>query len=78
MSFVANTLSSAAVNANSDAVMMIIDFDKVNELNEPLHYRMRMDLYRSCAQILSKKLESTNAIAQTYLKESRDREEDLS
>ncbi len=69
MSFVANALSSAAVAANSDIVMMAIDFDKVNELNEPIHYRMRMNLYKSCAEILTKKLVSTNAIAQSYLRQ---------
>ena len=69
MSFVNHSLASATVRAHNEVTMMMIDIDKINELNDPIHYRMRMDIYRSCAEILAKKLKSTNDLAKFYISE---------
>jgi CRP-like cAMP-binding protein len=67
MSFVNNDLASATIKAESKATMMCFDVDKINSLNDPLHYRMRMNIYHACAEILAKKLNATNAIAKSYM-----------
>jgi CRP-like cAMP-binding protein len=67
MSFVNNDLASASIKAETDATMMCFDVDKINSLNDVLHYRMRMNIYHACAEILAKKLKATNAIAKSYM-----------
>lgn len=67
MSFVNNDLSSATLKAETDALFLLLDIDKINSLNEPIHFRLRMNIYRACAEVLAKKLKSTNAIAQSYM-----------
>ena len=74
MSFVHNTAASATVRAKTKAVMMLFDIDKINSLNEPIYYRLRMDIYKSCAEVLAKKLVFTNQIAQSYIHQERSSE----
>ena len=74
MSFVQHNVASATVRANTIAVMMVFDIDKLNALNEPIHYRLRMDIFRSCAEVLAKKLLATNSIAAAYIHQERSAE----
>jgi CRP-like cAMP-binding protein len=66
MSFVSNELASATVKAASDVTVISIGINKINQLTQPEHHRLRMYFYRSCAEILAKKLQATNDLAQTY------------
>jgi CRP/FNR family cyclic AMP-dependent transcriptional regulator len=66
MSFVHESPASASVVANTKVVAMIFDTAKINSMVEPIYYKLRMDIYRSCAEILAKRLIHTNAIATTY------------
>lgn len=74
MSFVHNESASATVKANTKTVMMLFDVDKINSLNEPIYYRLRMDIYKSCAEVLAKKLISTNQIAKSYIHQEKSAE----
>lgn len=67
MSFVHNNPASATVKANTKAVMMLFNIDQINTLNEPIYYRLRMDIYKACAEVLAKKLISTNQLAKSYI-----------
>ena len=71
MSFVHNNPASATVKASTKAVMMLFDVDKINTLNEPIYYRLRMDIYKACAEVLAKKLISTNEIARSYIHQEK-------
>lgn len=71
MSFVHNSPASASVKAKTKTVMMLFDYDKINSLNEPIYYRLRMNIYKSCAEVLAKKLIATNEIARTYIHQER-------
>jgi hypothetical protein len=33
---------------------------------EPIYYKLRMEIYRSCAELLAKRLINTNAIAVSH------------
>jgi CRP/FNR family transcriptional regulator, cyclic AMP receptor protein len=71
MSFVLHSLASATVKAKTDCVVMQFDYDLLNSLNEPIYYRLRLDLYRSCAEVMAKKLQATNAIAKSYIEQEK-------
>ena len=66
VSFVHHSPANATVVANSKVVVMIFDTTKINQMVEPVHYKLRMNIYRSCAEILARKLIYTNAIAASY------------
>lgn len=66
MSFVNNDLASASVKSDTDTTFMVLDVDKINSLNEPIHFRMRMQIFHACAEILAKKLKATNELAKAY------------
>lgn len=59
MSFVYQQPASASVIAKTKVTAMMFDTKKINDLKE--HYRMKMEIYRSCAEILAERLIKTNA-----------------
>jgi len=67
MSFVNNDLASATLKAESDVTFLVLDVDTINSLNDPIHFRLRMNIYRACAEVLAKKLKATNEIAKSYM-----------
>ena len=66
MSFVNNDLASATIKSDTDSTFMVLDVDKINSLTEPIHFRLRMQIYHACAEVLARKLKSTNEIAKSY------------
>lgn len=66
VSFVNNDLASATVKSMTDVTVISIQINNINQLTKPEHHRLRMHFYRSCAEILAKKLQATNDLAQTY------------
>lgn len=71
MSFVDYSPTSASVVANTKVVAMGFDTGKINLMIEPSFYKLRMDIYRSCAEILARRLIHTNSIAKTYIENDR-------
>lgn len=69
MSFVSNDVASASILPKETATMLCIDVDEINKLNDPIHYRLRMDIYRSCASVLAIKLKATNEIAKSFMQQ---------
>lgn len=69
MSFVNNDLASATLKAETDATFLVLDVDTINSLNDPIHFRLRMNIYRGCAEVLAKKLKATNEIAKSYMEQ---------
>jgi CRP-like cAMP-binding protein len=67
MSFVDFSPASASVVANTKVVAMLFDTNKINLMIEPVYYKLRMDIYRSCAEVLARRLIHTNSIAKTYI-----------
>ncbi|MBA2405678.1 MAG: cyclic nucleotide-binding domain-containing protein [Bdellovibrionales bacterium] len=67
MSFVHDSPASASVVANTKVVAMTFDTMKINLMVEPIYYKFRMNIYRSCADILAKRLIHTNSIATTFI-----------
>ncbi len=63
MSFVYHNPASASVQAGTKVVAMIFDTHMINQMVEPIYYKLRMDIYRSCAEILAKRLIHTNRLA---------------
>lgn len=68
MSFVNFAPASASAVANTKLTAMIFDTEKINQMDDPRYFRLRMEIYHSCAEILSKRLIHTNSIAASYLK----------
>tara|TARA_B100001971_G_scaffold84647_1_gene77963 strand:- start:70645 stop:71121 length:477 start_codon:yes stop_codon:yes gene_type:complete len=66
MSFVNNDLASATLTAETDCTFMCLDVEHLNSLTEPIHFRLRMHIYHACAEVLARKLKSTNEIARSY------------
>lgn len=66
MSFVSHTVTSAAVKANTDAVMMCLKIQDILDLNEEEHCRLHKNLYRCVAEILANKLVATNELAKSF------------
>lgn len=60
MSFVHYAPASASVVATSKVVAMLFDTSKINLMTESAYYKLRMEIYRSCAEILAKRLIQTN------------------
>ena len=71
MGFVRHTLASASVVAKNKEVDMIFDTNEINLMTEPIYYKLRMDIYRSCAEILAKRLIDTNSIAANYIHQDK-------
>ncbi len=67
LSFVHDSPASASVIANTKSVAMIFNTTKINQMVEPAFYRLRMNVYRSCAEILAKRLIHTNSMATTSM-----------
>lgn len=67
MSLVDFSPASASVVANTKVVAMMFDINKINLMIEPVYYKLRMDIYHSCAEILARRLIHTNEIAKTYI-----------
>lgn len=63
MGFVYEGPASASVLANTKVTAMKFDTDKINAMVEPIYYKLRMEIYRSCAEILAKRLIHTNSLA---------------
>ena len=61
ISFVYQKPASATVVAQNKVVTMIIDTEKINAMVEPIYYKFKMEIYRSCAEILAKRLVDTNS-----------------
>ena len=71
MSFVDYSPTSASVVANSKVVAMLFDTTKINLMIEPAFYKLRMDIYRSCAEILARRLIHTNSITKAYIQKEK-------
>ena len=71
MSFVDYSPTSASVVANSKVVAMLFDTTKINLIIEPAFYKLRMDIYRSCAEILARRLIHTNSITKVYIQKEK-------
>jgi extracellular factor (EF) 3-hydroxypalmitic acid methyl ester biosynthesis protein len=71
MSFVDYSPTSASVVANTKVVAMLFDTSKINLMIEPAYYKLRMDIYRSCAEILARRLIHTNSIAKAYIQKEK-------
>lgn len=67
MSFVDFSPASASVVANTKVVAMLFDTSRINLMIEPIYYKLRMDIYRSCAEILARRLIHTNSIANSHI-----------
>lgn len=67
MSFVDYSPTSASVVANTKVVAMLFNTSKINLMMEPIYYKLRMELYRSCAEVLARRLIHTNSIAKAYI-----------
>ena len=65
ISFVFQKPASASVVANTKVTAMIVDTDKFTTMVEPIYYKLKMEIYRSCAEILAKRLVDTNFIVTT-------------
>lgn len=72
MSFVDFHPSSASVVARTKVVTMVFNTSEINLMIEPEHYRLRMEIYRSCAEILSRRLSHTNGIAKSHVHKDAD------
>lgn len=62
ISFVYKRAASASVVANTKVTAMVFDTQQFNSMVEPIYYKLKMELYRSCAEILAKRLIDTNVI----------------
>ena len=71
MSFVDYSPTSASVVANTKVVAMLFNTSKINLMIEPIYYKLRMDIYRSCAEILARRLIHTNSIAKAYIQNKK-------
>ena len=71
MSFVDYSPTSASVVANTKVVAMLFNTNKINLMIEPIHFKLRMDIYRSCAEILARRLIHTNSIAKAYIQNQK-------
>lgn len=67
ISFVYSKPASATVSAQTKVVAMFFDTDKLLSMTEPIYYKLKMEVYRSCAEILAKRLVDTNNIVTTVL-----------
>ncbi len=63
LGFVYEGPASASVMANTKVTAMIFNTESINAMVEPIYYKLRMDIYRSCAEILAKRLIHTNSLA---------------
>ena len=72
MGLVSHELASATIQAKSDATMLCLEYDSINQLKDPIHYRLRMCLYRSCAETLAQRLKATNEIKNLFSAQSED------
>lgn len=71
MSFVDYSPTSASVVANGKVVAMLFDTGKINLMIEPAYYKLRMEIYRSCAEILARRLIHTNSIAKAHIRSEK-------
>ena len=71
MSFVDFSPTSSSVLANSKVVAMFFDTNKINLMIESAFYNLRMDIYRSCAEILARRLIHTNSINKAYIQKEK-------
>ncbi len=71
MSFVDYSPASASVVANTKVVAMLFDTNTINLMIEPIYYKLRMDIYRSCAEILARRLIHTNSIAKSHIQNTK-------
>lgn len=71
MSFVDYSPTSASVVANTKVVAMLFSTSNINLMIEPPYYKLRMDIYRSCAEILARRLIHTNSIAKSHIENKR-------
>jgi CRP-like cAMP-binding protein len=67
MSIANHTTSTATVKAKTDVTMLVLNFqDLKSALPENLKDSILKNFYQACAEILAKKLISTNQIAKTF------------
>lgn len=71
MSFVDYSPASATVVASTKVVAMLFNTNTINLMIEPVYYKLRMDIYRSCAEILARRLIHTNSIAKGYIQNAK-------
>ncbi len=62
ISFIYKKPASASVIAQNKVTAMVFDTDKFHAMTEPIYYKLKMEIYRSCAEILAKRLVDTNFI----------------
>jgi CRP-like cAMP-binding protein len=77
MSFVNHSFTSASVVANTDLVMMVYKIPGLLSLSVEKHASLKVNLYKSIAEMLAQKLKDTTDLAQSYKKLADRASEDL-
>lgn len=67
ISFVYSKPASATVSAQTKVTAMFFNTDRLIAMTEPIYYKLKMEIYRSCAETLAKRLVDTNKIATSGL-----------
>ena len=68
ISFVYTKPASATVAAQTKVTAMVFNTDKLEAMTEPIYYKLKMEIYRSCAETLAKRLVDTNMMATSVQK----------
>lgn len=66
MSIVGHSTCTATVEANEVCLFLALDFQRLRVLEDKERERLEYFLYKSCAEILAKKLIQTNELVNTY------------
>lgn len=77
MSFMNHSFTSASVVASTDAVMLCFKIPGLLSLDTEKHAQLKIDLYRSIAEMLAQKLMDTTEMAKSYKKLAQEQNEDL-
>lgn len=66
MSIAGHTTCSADVIANTDCKMIALDYQRLQDIDLAMREKIEYYLYKSCAEVLAKKLIDTNELAKTF------------
>ena len=77
MSFVNHSFTSASVSAQNEVVMMVFKIPGILMLENEKYARLKIDFYRSIAEMLAQKLKDTTDMAGHYKARLEHKDEDL-
>ena len=77
MSFMNHSFTSASVKASTDIVMLVFKIAGILSLKNDDHARLKIDFYKSIAEMLAQKLVDTTLLAQSYKTLAAQKSEDL-